>query len=238
MATDITTTASVKRFNRQYLSLLLLTMFLFNPAQALELTRIQSRQNQQLELHGQFGRDCKQCEIIVDYGKGLLYAYKPTQWHEKKLTFSIKDLGKSLKVRLFVRTAQGDSNAKTYLIKPRLKPARLSGSPATRTRHNSRSVFLASHNDPFGGKGVDQFNVSTKPAGCNETSDLFHQAKIIIGKKRFGDARIEQQPPSGCTNCKPIKVRWYHEPTGRVEYQLLVQHRQVIGMCPGNKRNR
>jgi len=220
------------------MSLLLWVLIAFNPAQAVQLGRIQSGPGNQLALHGQFGPDCKHCEIIVDYGKGLLYAYRPVHWNEKKLRFTIKDLGTSLDVNVFVRTAQGDSNAKPYRIKPRLKPTRLPDKPALHKAGSSPFIVYASHSDSFGGKGVDAFDVSTRAPACNKTADIFHRAKLIIEKQRFGDARVEQKPPSGCTKCPAITVRWYHEPTGRIDFQLHIQRRQIQGVCSGNRRSR
>lgn len=200
--------------------------------------QLRSLKQHQVELSGQFGKDCKNCEIIVDYGKGFLYAYRPVRWHEKNLVFNIKDLGKSLKVRTFVRTGSGDTGSKVYSIKPVLRPARIPDNTQTRTRKNKNYIFQTKHNDPFGGKGLDKFDLSTKNPNCGTSVEVFHQARIIIEKKRFGDARIEYKPDSGCKRCQPVKVRWYHEPTGLISYQLHVQRRRIEGLCPGQIRRK
>lgn len=217
---------------------LVLVIFNINTVSAVELTRIQARSGQKIELQGQFGKDCKNCEIIVDYGKGFLYAYRPDRWNEKKLLFSLKDQGKSLKVRIFVRTGSGDTKSLAHKIKALLTPPKLSNKIQHRTKINKHLIFSASHADAFGGKGLDQFNVGTTKPKCNDTADIYHQARIIIDKKRFGDARLESKPTSGCIKCSPLKVRWYHEPTGSISYQLHIQRRLIAGICPGQIRRK
>lgn len=198
--------------------------------------QLRSLKSQNIEITGQFGKDCKKCEIIVDYGKGFLYAYRPDRWNEKKLLFTLKDFGKSLKVKIFVRTASGDSQSRTFNIKPLLTPPKLSNKIQQIKKINKHLIFSASHADAFGGKGLDQFNVgSTKPK-CNNTVDIYHQARMVIDKKRFGDARLESKPPTACVKCTPLKVRWYHEPTGSIHYQLHIQKRQIQGICPAQIR--
>lgn len=213
-------------------------LYSIDSATAAEPIQLRSLKGQAVEITGRFGKPCNTCEIIVDYGKGFLYAYQPVRWHEKKLVFNIKDLGKSLKVRVFVRTGSGDTGSKVYSIKPVLKPVRFPDKTQARTRKNKHYIFQARHNDPFGGKGLDQFDLSTKNPQCEATEEVFHQARIIIDKKRFGDARIEAKPTHGCLRCQPVKVRWYHEPTGLISYQLHVQRRRIEGLCAGQVRRK
>lgn len=185
----------------------------------------------QIELHGDFGQDCKQCEIIADYGSGFKYAYHPNKWHAKKLSFTIKDLGKSLNVDIQVRTSTQLSNKKHIKLIPNLKPDVAINRIVITPKPSNGFTYSAKHQDPFGGKGIDSFNISTIKPGCNQKALSFNHAQLIVDKKRFGDARIESKPKPACLNCSPIKVRWYHEPTGSITYQLHVQRRQIEGVC-------
>lgn len=225
---------------KNYLIVLLavLPLFYSDNVTAAELSKIQQKQGSTLELSGQFRPDCQPCEIIVDYGKGFLYAYKAQLWTAKKLSFKLQDLGKSLKVKVFVRTRTGDSNSMAYNIRPELSPPRLLNKIQSETARDKKHIFTKKHADAFGGKGIDEFKVSSNPPKCNASTDVFHQARIVIDNKRFGDARIEFKPKSACVNCQPIKVRWYHEPTGSIHYQLHIQQRQIQGLCPAQIRHK
>ena len=198
---------------------------------AVQLDKLRATSPQHIELQGDFGQDCKQCEIIVDYGKGFKYAYRPDRWNARKLSFNIHDFGKSLKVKVMVKTAQGITKSKAFTIKPQLKPVKLRNKPASRSQVDKTTLFTQEHKDPFGGKGIDLYKIVNHPATCGSKGELFHDAKIIFGKKRFGEARIEQKPKPGCSKCTPVKVRWFHEPTGSVNYQLEIQRRIVHGVC-------
>lgn len=200
-------------------------------ANVANLTNIRAIANNRIELQGNFGKDCKRCEIIVNYGKGLKYAYRPQRWLSDKLVFTVKDLGRSVKVKVAVSTRAGKTKPLPYQLKIKLSPATISRKVVTASKVNKKTIYAAQHEHGFGGKGVDEFNISHVQSGCNQRTPLFHKASIVIVTKRFGDVRIEKQPLSGCKKCSPIKVRWYHEPTGSIHYQLHIQYRMIEGEC-------
>ncbi len=91
--------------------------------------------------------------------------------------------------------------------------------------------FERKHSLSVGDKGEERFDVSTTPPRCGATALVFDHARIVYKRKRFGEARIMQQPRAGCTRCSPLFVRWYHEPTGYLEYQVHVYRRRIEGKC-------
>lgn len=172
-------------------------------------------------LQGDFGKDCKQCEVIVDYGSGFKYAYRPKKWHPNKLSVVVKDLGKSLNIVIKIRTATNMTKPQKITISPNLISSTV----------DKKHLHTKSHQDPFGGKGTDIIKISSKEPTCNHKKEVFHHAQILILKKRFGNARIERIPTSACLKCKPLKIRWYHEPTGYISYQIQIQRREIEGVC-------
>lgn len=223
----------IMNFNKAVAVLLVFTLTAYSVSAAMDikLTSVQSKFAQQVELSGRLGEACKECEIIVDYGKKFLYAYKAVAWNEKKLVFIIKDLGKSLNVKIFVRKQSIDSNALTYQIRPQLIPATIPNRIQAIAKIDKHLIHAVRHHDNFGGKGLDKFSVTSTTPVCNKTADIFYKARIITSEQRFGDARIESQPSSSCFQCSQLKVRWYHEPTGSISYQLHIQRRIISGVC-------
>jgi hypothetical protein len=67
-----------------------------------------------------------------------------------------------------------------------------------------------------GAKGEDTIDVSAAGA-C-----AFHHAELVWLDRRFADAQFVQIPEQACTRCDPLIVRWYHEPTGKLHFQVRV----------------
>ncbi len=215
-----------------FFALLILALWLSFASQADSLTQLRLVQGRLVQLSGSFGLACPVCEVRVVYSDGLTYAYKPLHWQNDRIQFTIEDLGAQANVRVYVMSKDGPGNSLPFTIQPDLEPDQLQ-SEIERTRTDDGSkVFSKRHDDPYGGSGNDQFNINSKSAACGKQEKRFHQAELVISNQRFGDARIIQQPTMGCQNCLPIKVEWYHEPTGLIEYQLHVQTRIIDGICP------
>lgn len=204
---------------------------IFFTVNAAELTKIRAIADNRIELHGDFGKDCKRCEIVVDYGKGFKYAYRPERWRVDKLVFTAKDLGRATRVKITVTTSSDKTRALAYRLKLKLSPSRMPSRAVATSKIDNKFIYAENHQDGFGGKGLDEFNYAQPSSSCGKKSEVFHKAGIVIVKKRFGDARIEKQAVSGCKNCGPIKVRWYHEPTGQINYQLHIQRRIIEVEC-------
>jgi hypothetical protein len=215
-----------------FFGLLTLVLWLSFTSQADSLTQLRLVQGRLVQLSGSFGPACPACEVRVVYSDGLTYAYKPLHWHNDRIQFTIEDLGAQANVRVYVMSKDGLGNSRPFTIQPDLEPDRLHGETTGPGPGGGTNDFSKRHDDPYGGSGKDQFNVSSKPAACGKQEKRFHRAELVINKQRFGDARIIQQPTMGCQNCLPIKVEWYHEPTGLIEYQVHVQKRIIDGICP------
>lgn len=91
--------------------------------------------------------------------------------------------------------------------------------------------FEETHALSVGDKGEDRFDISTRAPACGATALVFDHAKIVYKRQRFGEAKIVNRPPVGCLRCPPLLVRWYHEPTGHLDYQVHVYRRRIKGDC-------
>jgi hypothetical protein len=182
-----------------------------------------------------FGTPCPKCEIIADYG-GFKYALTTKSWRNSTISAHLPDFGKKLVVQLTVQTKTGKSGATRARIKPVLHPERLPKSAIRGTPPKGLSRFTFVSKDRKGGRGEQSHTVRAKPAACGKKTLAFHAAGLVLVEKRFAQARISRAPKSGCLNCQPVKVSWRHEPTGRLSYQLLVQSREIDGICPKQRR--
>lgn len=113
----------------------------------------------------------------------------------------------------------------------RLVPARVHQQPVTPATAGDLLYYESRHALSVGDKGEEAFDLSTSPPGCDEEALVFHEARIVYERRRFGEAAIVQSPPSGCVRCSPLIVRWYHEPTGFVDFQVHIYRKRVIGSC-------
>lgn len=185
----------------------------------------------QITINGSgFDSQCPQCEVIVDYGKGFKYAITPMSWHDNNIKVRIPDLNKGLNVQVFVKTKITESNKADYKIKPILVPARKLTQLVPKGSIPDLLLFEKKSDLAVGNKGEETYNVNSTLPSCNNTGFIFEHAELIQ-KGRFGEAKIISSPDPGCTKCGPVKIRWYHEPTGNLEYQVHVYRRKVQGIC-------
>lgn len=101
----------------------------------------------------------------------------------------------------------------------------------------ANAVVTPDPRDPFferrstlkvGAKGEDVIDVGTG-AGCSR----FHHAEIVWIDRRFADAQFVQIPQQACIECEPLIVRWYHEPTGKLHFQVKVYRTSCAASSPG-----
>lgn len=223
------------------LSLCLLTSaVLDNPAHAIEqpqLTTVRPLGDNLFELTGQFGNNCTSCEVIADYGANFRYAYRPTTWQPNRIELRVDDLNRELDIALRVHSDKGTSNPQRVRLQRKMMPATELQQPVPTTQLDSVHFYERTHQLAIGDKGEDSFDVGVPPLSCGQQALVFDQARIVYAQQRFAQAQVIQSPTAGCTSCSPLKVRWYHEPTGKLIYQLHVYRRRVSGICPGQIRN-
>ena len=182
-----------------------------------------------------FGSKCQQCEVVVDYGKGFKYLASIQSWNDKSIKADIPDLNKGLAVQVSVKTKDAESNKTNYQIKPIVLPAGNLNRIVPAGSVQNLLMFEKKSDLAVGDKGEESYNVNSSLPACNNTGFIFEHAELVQ-KGRFGEARIISTPNSGCTSCSPLKVRWYHEPTGNLDYQVHVFRRQVQGICQDKVR--
>jgi len=114
-----------------------------------------------------------------------------------------------------------------------LVPPQIHYKPVTPATAGDLLYYESEHSLSVGDKGEESFELSVKAPACNEEALVFHQARIVYKRRRFGEATIVRSPVSGCTSCSPLVVRWYHEPTGFLDFQVHVYRKRVAGSCDG-----
>jgi hypothetical protein len=104
-------------------------------------------------------------------------------------------------------------------------PERVSLDPRTPYYHllSDRSV---------GDHGEITLDVSVTEPECG-IQLRFDHAELEVLRNRFGDAQFVRLPELGCATCEPIQIRWMHEPTGYVEFNVNVFRREVSVPCAG-----
>ena len=178
-----------------------------------------------------FGTRCADCEVVADFG-GFRYSLPIHGWLADQITVQLVDIGKGNEASLSVHSADGTSNAVQLALPEKLVPSERLTKTVSPDEKGELQVFTRSYDLSVGGKGTDSFDVSQPPATCGTTARVFDSAEIVLGRRmRFGDARKIESPPRGCASCSPVKVRYYFEPTGKLEYQLHVYRREVEGIC-------
>jgi hypothetical protein len=178
-----------------------------------------------------FGQACDRCEVIVDYGQGLLYAIPIINWSDRRIETRLPDLNRATNLTAVVATPNGSSAAKPLQLRRLIVPTRELTKSVKADRDRGPQLFEESHRDSLGGKGEDQFKVSVEPPRCGQQALVFEKARLVYGDRRFAEAQITALPIPGCTRCQPLKVGWYHEPTGRLTYQVHIYRRAVEGIC-------
>jgi len=184
----------------------------------------------QIELHGlYFGEMCESCGVIGNYDS-LLYQHEILHWSDNSLLVRTPDfnLGDSIKLR--VHREGRYSGWISAPVLTRVIPAEDLSEIVT-LPPKGLAIFDFRSDQSVGAKGDHHYAVSHAPPICGEPALLFDHARILFRARRFGDAQIISTPSPGCTQCEPIVVRWYHEPTGRLDYQLQVYHRLVDAPC-------
>jgi hypothetical protein len=183
--------------------------------------------------HG-FGASCERCEVIADYGS-LRYALVVNHWSDRRIEVMLPDLNLATRVWLQVVTDEGKSNREQTQIVRRVVPATELTQP--RQPPPSDLLTLSKRSDlKVGASGEEQLDVSSAPPACGKEAMLFDHARVVFAKRRFGDAQIVTLPKPGCTQCDPLSVRWYHEPTGHIDFQVHVYRRRVAGICTERRR--
>ena len=81
-----------------------------------------------------------------------------------------------------------------------------------------------------GNKGEERIQVSVEPR-CNQAQWVYDHAELVVHRNRFGAAQFIALPTPGCFECESITVRWYHEPTGHLDFSVNVFRRLVFGSC-------
>lgn len=80
-----------------------------------------------------------------------------------------------------------------------------------------------------GDRGEVSLDVSTAP-GCG-AQWRFDHAELEVVQNRFGDVQFVSLPASGCEACDPVIVRWMHEPTGQLAFNVNVYRVRVDSPC-------
>lgn len=112
-----------------------------------------------------------------------------------------------------------------------LVPQKIYRTAVTKSTAPGLLFYESTHDLDIGDKGSEAFDLSVARPRCGQEALVFHTAKLVYKRKRFGEARIVRSPPSGCFNCSPLVVDWYHEPTGFVDFQVHIYRKRVVGQC-------
>ena len=191
-------------------------------AASARLERIEAREGNEFVLRGTaFGSVCATCEVIGTYRGGLRYALTPLEWSETRVVVRAPDLNLGEHVSVRVRASQSESNSLSLRLDARI------------ARAWSRQFSSAT---AAGDRGEETFAVSTPEPACDRKRWIFDHARIAHLQRRFGEAQIARRPASPCARCSPLTVRWYHEPAGRVQFEVQVFVREVEGVCAARRR--
>ena len=123
--------------------------------------------------------------------------------------------------------------ALTLLLTPFTTQA---ASPADAVRPDVRQPFLRVDSAlPVGNKGEEVMEVSV-PRRCGTPLWVFDHAELNISRNRYGGAQFVNLPQPGCIECDPLVVRWYHEPTGHLDFEVQVFRRALTLPCDAAAR--
>lgn len=219
--------------NYRYLISLALFAICASAQGAPNAQRVTAAGDGRVMIQGQgFGAPCPRCEVIADFG-GFKYAFPIERWSPEQITLRVADLGKGEQVRFQVVTADGASQPLSYRLPKTLAPARRLGGIVA--PNSAPDLLLFEHRSTLavGDKGENRYDVSQPPPACGAPGWIYDSAELVLGPTtRFGGAEIINHPQPGCARCAPLVVRWYHEPTGRLHYQVHVYRRAIEGVCP------
>jgi hypothetical protein len=205
---------------------LIASLLLIGPAQAAASTVTIERAIPQADgsvaIDGRgFGAPCGKCEVIAVYDDGLRYAAPVASWTDARIVARIPDVNRGTSVRLAVHTPSATSNTATVTL-----PRRIDVNLAFSHRSEAK----------VGDTGEKQLDVAAALPSCGARAPVFERAEIKHLRRRFGEAQIVAAPPPGCTSCQPLTVRWYHEPTGYLEFRVDAYRRWVEGVCADRVR--
>lgn len=219
-------------------TVLILALVKLTPATAApQISSIKPVRSNSAVIQGQgFGQACRECEIIADFGD-FKYAYTVESWNARRIVAKIADIGHGNRVRISVQTPTGTSPPMTYQIPIRQIPKRRLKTTVRPGSMPDLLLFEHRSNLTVGDKGEQQYDVSQLAPRCGQTGYVFDSANLVYGRDtRFGEAKFVALPHAGCSRCRPIRVRWYHEPTGKLHYQVHVYRREIEGICPAQVR--
>lgn len=168
-----------------------------------------------------FGAQCAKCEVIAVYDDGLRYAVPVASWADARIVARIPDLNRGAAVRLTVQTSSAASNTAALTLRRRI---------------DANVAFVHGSEAKVGDAGEKQLDVAVPIPSCGVRAPVFERAEIKHLRRRFGEAQIVAAPPAGCTGCTPLTIRWYHEPTGYLEFRVDAYRRWVEGVCADRVR--
>jgi len=85
-----------------------------------------------------------------------------------------------------------------------------------------------------GNKGEESLDVSVA-SRCGDPALLFDHAELVVKRNRFGDVQFVGLPQPGCVDCAPITLRWFHEPTGYLSFEVKVYRRLEVVPCASHE---
>lgn len=94
--------------------------------------------------------------------------------------------------------------------------------------------FALESSIPVGNKGEEALDVSVE-AQCGRSAWLFDHAELVVTRNRFGDVQFVGLPQPGCAECAPVRLRWFHEPTGYLSFEVNVYRRLEVIQCPADQ---
>ncbi|MCW5620486.1 MAG: hypothetical protein KIS79_05195, partial [Burkholderiales bacterium] len=158
-----------------------------------------------------------------------------TSWSDTRIVARLPDLNAGLDVLLTVHTTEGTSAQARARVRRERLPAQDVRAPV-RGEVAGLRVFEVASSLKVGDSGEESYGVSVPAPRCGQRALVFEEARLLFVHQRFAQATIVAAPPAGCSSCAPLRVRWYHEPTGHIELQVHVYHRPVEGICPQRQR--
>jgi hypothetical protein len=170
--------------------------------------------------------------VWVTFSDGLRYAVPVDRWSPTEILARVPDLNHGRALRLAVRTPQSMSNPWPLEWQSQVL------APEELRRIDPTSAVLFEHASDLkvGNQGDVQHAVGVPTPVCGRRVWIFDHAELRHLRQRFGEAQIVSQPRRPCVECEPIRVRWYHEPTGNVHFQVRIFRRAVEGVCTDRVR--
>ncbi|MEZ5739809.1 MAG: hypothetical protein R3E68_10360 [Burkholderiaceae bacterium] len=212
---------------RSFLRLVVLPALLVSGGMAIAnaapvIGSVRAGSGDRVDIRGQgFAAPCPACEVQAEYAGGLRIALQIDDWSDNAIVARLPDLNAGDQVRLrIVRGAQ------------RSAPVQI------RVKMRFEQSVLAHHKSQrkVGDKGELSVPIPAVTLQCAKSTRVFGGASIRYRKRRFAEAQIVSAPQPSCTTCKPVVIRWYHEPTGELDIEVIARWRIVEGVCATRKR--